>query len=269
MSRYAIGGGKEGKERLQLISQVLLPTTSQLLNTVGLKTGMKCLDVGCGGGHVTLLLAKLVGPQGKVVGTDSDGQILALARQDAEKVSNVEFRQADVSIYQDEEKYDLVYARFVLTHLGEPEKGLEAMVRACRPNGMIVVEDIDFTGSFCYPHSVAYQRYTELYQQVIYRRGGDPNIGPKLPGMLRKAGVDDVQVQVVQPTHLEGDGKLIASITMARIVESVVSEGLATEDEVEQVILGLNEAAADSETVMSLPRIFQVWGRRNGHDLNG
>ncbi|PYJ99432.1 MAG: hypothetical protein DME68_03880, partial [Verrucomicrobia bacterium] len=28
--------------------------------------GMKCLDAGCGGGHVTLLMASMVGPEGKV-----------------------------------------------------------------------------------------------------------------------------------------------------------------------------------------------------------
>jgi 2-polyprenyl-3-methyl-5-hydroxy-6-metoxy-1,4-benzoquinol methylase len=47
MSHYVIAGGREGKERLKLLSQVLLPTTSQLLNTVDLRLGMRCLDVGC------------------------------------------------------------------------------------------------------------------------------------------------------------------------------------------------------------------------------
>src|SRR5689334_934927 len=123
MGHYVIRGGREGKERLKLLSQVLLPTTSQLLNTVGLGKGMTCLDVGCGGGHVTLLMASLIGPHGKVVGTDMDGEILALARQDAgaAHLDNVEFRQADVSVCQEEEVYDLVYARFVLTHLSELE----------------------------------------------------------------------------------------------------------------------------------------------------
>ena len=264
MSRYAIKGGRDGNERLRLLSQVMLPTTSQLLTTVGLGEGMKCLDLGCGGGHVAHLMASIVGPQGKVVGTDADGEILALARQDTEAahLDNVEFRHADASICQGEEEYDLVYARFVLTHLSEPEKCLDAMVKACRSKGVIVIEDIDFTGSFCHPYCAAYERYTELYQKVVHRKGGDPNIGPKLPGMLRKAGAEGVQINVVQPAHLEGDGKFMASITMERISGSLVSEGLATEAEVEQVIAGLNEAAADTETVMSLPRVFQTWGRR-------
>jgi SAM-dependent methyltransferase len=264
MSRYAIGGGRAGKERLNLLSRVLWPTTLQLLNSVGLEEDMKCLDLGCGGGNVTILMASVVGPQGKVVGVDMDGEILALARQDAEakRLSNIEFRQADVTNFMDEEEYDVVYARFLLTHLSEPARCLQAMAKACKPGGAIVVEDIDFGGSFCYPYCAAYQRYMELYEQVVRHRGGDPNIGQKLPGMLLEAGAADIQINVVQPAHLQGEGKLTASVTMARIAESVLAEGLAGEDEVEQVLEGLNEAAADSHTLMSMARIFQVLGRR-------
>src|SRR5436190_19102019 len=97
MTRYAISGGREGKEQLKLLSQVLLPTTSQLLKTAGISEGMKCLDVGCGGGFVTLLMAGLVGPEGKVIGIDSDAAILALDREDAEaeRLGNVESRHTD------------------------------------------------------------------------------------------------------------------------------------------------------------------------------
>ena len=73
--RYAIRGGKEGKQRLNLLARVMLPTTSQLLKTVGLRQGMECLDVGCGGGHVSLLMASMIGPAGKVVGTDTDKKL--------------------------------------------------------------------------------------------------------------------------------------------------------------------------------------------------
>jgi len=80
--------------------------------------------------------------------------------------------------------------------------------------------------------------------------------------MLREAGAENVLMSVIQPTHLEGEGKLMASITMQRIADAVISERLATESEVRQLINELNDAAEDSETVMSLPKVFQVWGRR-------
>jgi predicted O-methyltransferase YrrM len=265
---YAISGGKHGKARLNLLARVMLPTTSQFLNRVGLVQGMKCLDVGCGGGHVSLLMASMVGPDGKVVATDTDKEILKLAKEDAEiaKIDNVEFRQVDACLSQWREEYDLVYARFLLSHLSEPAKCLQSMVRACRTGGVIALEDVDFIGSLCYPACAAYDRYVELYKNVVRRRGGDANIGPRLPTMLRKAGLQTIELNVVQPTHIEGEGKLMASITMERVSAAVVSEDLATQREVRQIVDGLNTAAADSETVISLPRIFQVWGRRGRSD---
>ena len=136
------------------------------------------------------------------------------------------------------------------------------MVQACAPGGIIVIEDTDFAGSFCYPTCAAYERYKELYQELLQRRGGDSNIGPKLPAMLRQAGIQGVELNVIQPAHINGEGKLMAPITMSRISDALAAEGLATESEVQRILHGLNEAAANCETVMSLPRIFQVWGKR-------
>ena len=95
--RYANRGGKQGKERLDVLARALLPTTTQLFDRAGLIKGMKCLDVGCGGGHVAMLIAGIVGPEGLVIATDKDPEILALAREDAEaaKITNVKFQQLD------------------------------------------------------------------------------------------------------------------------------------------------------------------------------
>jgi SAM-dependent methyltransferase len=116
---YAICGGKEGKERLDLLARVLLPTTMQLLNRAGLIRGMKCLDVGCGGGHVAISMARVLGPEGCVIGTDTDAEILAFARDDAEaaKVTTVKFRQVDGCACVWHEQFDVAYARFLFSHL--------------------------------------------------------------------------------------------------------------------------------------------------------
>ena len=54
----------------------------------------------------------------------------------------------------------------------------------------------------------------------------------------------------------------MAPLTMARISDALTAEGLATEIEAKRILTGLNHVAADFETVISLPRIFQVWGKR-------
>jgi SAM-dependent methyltransferase len=261
--RYAIRGGKQGKERLDVLARVLLPTTKQLLDRAGLIRGMKCLDVGCGGGNVAMLIAGIVGPEGPVSATDTDPEILALAREDAAaaKITNVKFQQLDACTCLWHNEFDLAYARFLLSHLHEPVNCLAAMVAACVPGG-IIIEDTDFAGSFCYPACAAYERYKELYQELVRLRGGDPNIGPKLPALLHRAGIQDIELNVIQPAHIHGEGKLMAPLTMARISDALTSEGLAPENEVQQILTELNRVADDCETVISLPRIFQVWGKR-------
>jgi len=50
MTSYVIRGGEQDKARLQLIADALRPSTFTLLQRAGIKAGMICLDVGCGGG---------------------------------------------------------------------------------------------------------------------------------------------------------------------------------------------------------------------------
>src|SRR5437773_8769793 len=119
---YIIRGGVEGRERLRLLSRILRPTTLALFDRVGIRPGMRCLDSGCGGGDVTLELARLVGAAGHVVGIDIDATKLDLARQEAaaQGLGHVEFRQIGIDQWQPQREFDLVYARFLLTHLTDP-----------------------------------------------------------------------------------------------------------------------------------------------------
>ncbi len=52
---YIISGGAEGKKRLDILSGILQSTTRTLLESHGLSTGSSLLDVGCGGGNVSLM----------------------------------------------------------------------------------------------------------------------------------------------------------------------------------------------------------------------
>ena len=61
---YMITGGEQGKRRLNLLAEIMQPTTLRLLAEAGLRGGDRYLDLGCGGGHVVLDMARIVGPDG-------------------------------------------------------------------------------------------------------------------------------------------------------------------------------------------------------------
>jgi len=258
---YIIRGGEQGRARLLVLSRAMRPTTLSLLNQAGIRPGMKCLEIGCGSGDVAFDLASIVGLNGSVVATDIDELKLRLARQEADRnqLTNLEFRLAD--ILEDElENFDFVHARFVLTHLANPRKALEKVRRALNPGGVLAVEDVDFRGHFCDPEHSAFSRYVELYTKTAQRRGADPNIGPRLPGLLIKAGLERVQINVVQLAAMSDESKLMAPLTMENIADSVLAEGLASPAEVDQLVHELYDFAHDPDTVISGPRVVQTWG---------
>ncbi|MFQ6115720.1 MAG: hypothetical protein ACE5NG_16795 [bacterium] len=129
-----------------------------------------------------------------------------------------------------------------------------------RPGGILAVEDVNFRGHFSHPECPAFNRYVQLYEAAGRKKGADPWIGPRLPGILMDCGLKQVRMKVVLPTFYEGEGKLMALLTMLNIREAVIDAQLATDAEVDGIISELAAFTKDPQSIMSLPRLFQVWG---------
>jgi SAM-dependent methyltransferase len=264
MKHYVIRGGAEGRKRLELLGRTLWPTTSELLRRAGLRRGMSCLDLGCGGGDVALEMAAWVEGEGRVVGIDMDGAKVEAARKRAKerRLKQVEFLEADVADWAEEAEYDLVYSRFLLTHLAEPAPVLRKMREAAVWNGRMVLEEIDFSGHFCHPPNRYFDRYLELYRAVVARRGGDADLGKKIYFLARDEGWHELELRVVQPALVEGEGKALSLITLVNIADAVLAEDLASAAELEATVAGLAELTESPDSLVSLPRIFQLWGTK-------
>jgi predicted O-methyltransferase YrrM len=263
VANYVIRGGLAGRERLRVLSRIQAAPTIRLLARVRIQRGARCLDAGCGGGDVSLELARMVAPDGEVVGIDRDEIKLALAREEAAAagLANVSYRVADVTALDAEGEYDVVYSRFLLAHLADPVAAMERLVAAARPGGLVVMEDIDFRGGFCHPENRAYQRFFELFPAAVRAHGGNPTFGPELPGVMARAGVRGVDVRVMQATGRDPDVKLMPALTFENAIDAVAGAGLARREAVEAMVDELYAFAADPESVVALPRVVQAWGR--------
>ena len=200
---YRFGYSPEEIERLGDQHRVWTEDNQRLLARAGFGEGATLVDLGCGPGYTTLDLARAVGPRGRVIAVDRDGeQSLPLLEERAKAagISNVETRAADLEIFDlPEGSVDGVYGRWVLMYL--PEKAVEALTgrlaRWLRPGGICALAELcNYRHLQVHPPSKYLPVIVEaLFRSVAGDRGCNPEIGNVLPGMLRRAGLD-VEIHV-------------------------------------------------------------------------
>lgn len=112
-----------------------------LLDAAALTASDRVLDIGCGNGVTTLAAAHRI-PQGRVLGADLSGAMLAVARNRAghDGLGNAEFVQADAQIHPFEPaSFDAVISRFGVMFFGDPAAAFTNIGRAVRPGGRLAM----------------------------------------------------------------------------------------------------------------------------------
>lgn len=262
--RYVLYGGKAGYDRLLVLSRERWPDTEEVLRRAGLRAGMSCFDLGCGGGEVTLKLAKWVGPDGSVVGLDMDAKKIELARESATArgLENVEFRVGSAADWDEPRAYDFVYSRFVLQHLRNPDQVLAKMWAAVRSPGTLVVEDADHATWALYPPDPGFDFFHTMILTAQRLGGGDPEVGRKLFHYARLAQIPNPEIVLKSYIRLEGEGKSLPLLTLDAVSATLAQEGLATTAEIAAARESLARALADPGTLLAGPRVFQLIGRK-------
>lgn len=264
-SNYIIAGGDAGARRLRVLAQATLSGTLAVLGRAGLQEGMAVLDLGCGSGDVTVEIARRVGPRGHVVGVDMDDGVLSHGRHAAQAAGvAVEWRCEQAPALDERERYDLVYARFLLSHLADPAAMVRRMLAALRPEGHIVVEDIDISSHTHWPPLPAFSRYVELYQATASLRGVDATIGPRLPALLVDAGAEALEVSLSMPVFMAGEGKCVARLTLESISTAAIESGLTDRQEIAELLEALTAHEADPRSLQSIAQICQVTAQKRG-----
>lgn len=122
------------------IDGIVLPFGNAALQTATPQPGEKVIDIGCGCGDTSFLLARLVGPGGAVLGVDVSRPMLeaARSRQALEPDVNLDFREADASIADLPIGNDLLYSRFGVMFFSHPVQALAHLRQALRRGGRCV-----------------------------------------------------------------------------------------------------------------------------------
>jgi arsenite methyltransferase len=113
---------------------------------IGLLTpGTRIVDIGCGAGIDSLIAAKMVGPNGRVIGVDMTPAMLQKAQKSAIEagLGNVEFREGLAeSLPVPDHWADVVISNGVLNLLPDKLAALQEMARVLKPTGRLQIGDI-------------------------------------------------------------------------------------------------------------------------------
>ena len=110
-----------------------------------LHPGERVVDVGCGAGIDSLIAAKKVAPDGRVIGVDMTPSMLKKARQAAEEagLESVEFREAYAEALPVEDSWaDVIISNGVLNLMPDKDAALQEMSRMLKPGGRLQIGDI-------------------------------------------------------------------------------------------------------------------------------
>ena len=182
------------------------------LDRLGLGAGWRCVDVGAGGGDVSVALAEVVGHGGRVYSVDSD----PLARDEAARAAAAHAQVLAITQAGEDlvlpEPVDLAFCRFLLLHVVDPAVVLARMAAVVRPGGWVVAQEPVTTAG------------RVGGRPLSMPEAPHPDVGALLPALVRDAGLEIVDAWAEAPAGV-GPGPVtdyLASLTGVEVGDDPV-----------------------------------------------
>lgn len=188
---YALGYSEEELKRLGTQAEVIDPIFGRTLSLAGIAPGMRVLDVGCGPGYVSALLASMVGPSGEIVGVDISPSAVALARSRMSDLGlkNVSFLEGDPSAMSFDRPFDAVVGRYILMYLPDPAAMLRALASFLKPGGLLVFHEVTWGDARSHPPAPLYDACCRWLIAAVTSRNADMEMGMKMASAFVSAGL--------------------------------------------------------------------------------
>ncbi|HEY7137819.1 MAG TPA: class I SAM-dependent methyltransferase [Acidimicrobiia bacterium] len=205
---YAFGDDRVAAERLALLHRVFGPTSERFVRATAPPGANVVLDLGCGPGHTTRMLGSAL-PAARVVGVDQSGALAGAAGD------GIEILRHDVTTLPfPTPPADLVYARFLLAHLDEPERSVDRWTTLLEPGGRLLLEEVERIDA----RREVLARYLDTIAAVMRDEGHELYVGPRLDRLVPPAGAHVVasDVREVHPSTGEAAGMFLPNLGIWR-----------------------------------------------------
>ncbi len=218
---------------------------------------MDLLDIGCGPGSITNILAQNAK---SVIGIDIDGETIRSAQAIAERenITNLRFMHASMlALPFEDNSFDAVTFHAVLYHLDQAtlDAALREAFRVLKPGGIIGTRDSDVGGDVIYPELPDIILSLNLWQRWYGHSSTDkPRFGRRQGQVLRAHGFEPLWSGASFHNHspdpeTRRQSALDAKANMIGLSDDLVSNGLATQDEIQRAVAAWDEWSSEPDCV--------------------
>jgi 2-polyprenyl-3-methyl-5-hydroxy-6-metoxy-1,4-benzoquinol methylase len=264
---YVLGHSAEELNRLIDQARLFGELTEDVFVRAGIGPGMRVLDVGCGAGDVSFLLAGMVGPSGAVVGVDrsEDAVAMANARALAMGLGQVSFSQGEIEDISLDQAADAAVGRFVLMYSPDPSVSLRRIAENVRAGGIVAFQEMNVAEAKSFPQVDLFEQSMRWIIETLHREKVKNLMGLGLYRTFVEAGLPPPQM--IMGARIEGSSDSLGYQIVAQVVKSLLPVmeklGIANEKEVQIETLAqrLRDEVLSRGAVIVLPPLVGAWTR--------
>jgi SAM-dependent methyltransferase len=190
---YVLGHSDFEIERLKIQAAILAGITRRLIRECGIQPGMRVLDIGCGAGDVSMLLADAVGPSGLVVAIDREARAIETTRSrgDAAGHRNIEAVVATDDDIPVARPFDAALGRFVLHHQRDPVTMIRRAASALRSGGIVAFHEVAIQAykSEALPSVALWDHVVSATRAALVATVPSPDVAGRLVACFVEAGL--------------------------------------------------------------------------------
>ena len=170
---YTFGDSERAARRLAVVARVFEPASAAFVTACRGADAVVAIDLGCGPGHTTEMLARASGCA-RCIGMDASEAYVA---EGSSRTKAVEFVQHDVlATPYPTPRADLLYARFLVTHLPDPAAAVAAFTSQLAPRGRLLLDEVEWIRSEASP----FVRYLAHVEAMLGDAGQCLYVGPRI-----------------------------------------------------------------------------------------
>ncbi len=266
--RYILAGTDEDLRRLMRISEQAADMARAAFRRIGVQEGWSAIECGCGPIGALAVMAEMIGPGGRIVGVDFNKAAVEQARTVAASLglANVDVIEGDVHELEPATvggPFDLAYTRLFLTHQADPAQTLRRIANLLRPGGLLVAQEpLPSPTPRAHPDVAALGEYWALLHRLLQRAGVPADAVADLPRYAREAGLEVIGMSGYFATMDPEVGFDIHANTLAAVRERAIRAGVATEPEIDDLMLSLRNAKPEEHQWVSSPFFLDLTLRK-------